>query len=269
MKLVVITSNRATLERGTLATLVPLVAAKWVIMCPEAQRGTYRRAHPGLHVHPIPAWRCKTLPDAQQYMLENLDAQRIILFDDDLSFAYRVDPKTIGSRLLPIQMSKTQAVDMIDRLSAYLELYAHCTIMPRMENAMVHEPDEVYERKGVACRSVMGLDLNVIRKEKLRFDVCESKGDYHVTLSLLRRGYANILCKQWTHDQCNGPGLAGGCTDYRDDAMHERASKKLASLHPDFVKVIVKKDKSGWGRDRYDVRIQWRKAYDEGVMLYG
>jgi hypothetical protein len=62
-------------------------------------------------------------------------------------------------------------------------------------------------------------------------------------------------------------GATGGCSTYRTAEMQAEAARRLAELHPNFVKVVTKKSKdtsTSWKnmKERVDVIVYWRKALE-------
>ena len=100
----------------------------------------------------------------------------------------------------------------------------------------------------------------------LKYNAVELMEDYFMTLGLFAKGMPNAVIVDWTWDQRGGSGAKGGCSTYRTPELQEHASKQLAFYYPDFVKVVEKETKTGWEgmKKRYDVRVQWRKAYEAG-----
>jgi hypothetical protein len=49
--------------------------------------------------------------------------------------------------------------------------------------------------------------------------------------------------------------------------MQKRCAEELAASFPDFVTVVEKTTKTTWKEfpTRFDVRVQWKKAYEKGI----
>jgi hypothetical protein len=83
----------------------------------------------------------------------------------------------------------------------------------------------------------------------------------------LEQGYPNYIITEFCWDQSRGSNAPGGCSLYRDGEWQRREVLKLKELHPEFVTVVEKKPKIGWGQGmttRTDVRVSWAKAMKHG-----
>ena len=114
--------------------------------------------------------------------------------------------------------------------------------------------------------AVHGLRPLDIGKLDIKYNDVELMEDYYMTLSLFARGKPNAVIVDWTWDQRGGSGQKGGCSNYRTPELQEKASYELATKFPDFVKVVEKETKTGWEgmKKRYDVRVQWQRAFKAG-----
>lgn len=222
---------------------------------PATEVGSYRKGNPLCKVEGHPD-ELQGLPLAMEYALDLVpDGSTPIVFDDDLVLYNRFDGT---SRLPRNKPSETQAT--IRWLLDAAKTHGHATISPTQFNN--HVPEDT--RAVVAARSVLAFDIDVLRRERIGIARVPSKNDYDITLQLLRKGYANICSYTMCHKQVAGPTLPGGCTPYRDDALHAKASNLLKTLHPDFVRVVEKR-KPEWPFPRMDVVVSWNKAYESGL----
>ena len=118
------------------------------------------------------------------------------------------------------------------------------------------------EKEIARQNNVHAFQRDILLKDNIRFDILPLMEDFHVTLSLLELGYPNLVLQNfcWGQIASNNPG---GCSLYRNMQMQKDAATKLHELHPKFVKIITKKNKTGWKDmdERTDVRIQWKKAF--------
>jgi hypothetical protein len=96
--------------------------------------------------------------------------------------------------------------------------------------------------------------------------------DFHVALQLLQKGHASIILHKFRTSPVGGVNTVGGCADYRTIKNHNDGQELLATLHPKFVKVYSKTQKTGpWaGVPKNALRIQWKKAFQSsGKVLPG
>jgi hypothetical protein len=173
---------------------------------------------------------------------------KIIMLDDDLSFATRVSEddwrlRTIqGEELIP----EFQRIE--DRLG--LE-YPHVGFGQRQGNN--HETAGWKSPGKMVC--TLGYYLPIVAKE-CRWDLVELRQDMCATLQLLLKGYANAIWTETVVDQKRD--APGGCSTYRTDEMSAAEARNLADLFPRYVSVGKRK----YGR--LEVTVQWQKALRDG-----
>lgn len=108
--------------------------------------------------------------------------------------------------------------------------------------------------------------LRVLAFNTKQFMACEHgrvavMEDFDVLLQLLRLGSPN-RCLYWYAQGQSQTQAPGGCSDYRTHKLHEKSATELARLHPDFVRLREKKNRSGGAFGvRKEVTIQWQKAF--------
>lgn len=256
--IVVHSKGRHDVRKGTIDTFFQAGTDWFTIVAPDNEVRLYEERWPGVAVV---GKTCKTLPQVQQWIFSNLCSHttHFTMVDDDLLFSTRVQGTTKFTRSAPHDVRSA-----VERVGAAAEEHGHATMAPRQgANHLPHG----WKTVGPA-RSVLSFDTATLRRHSLRFDHCDSKSDYDMTLSLLRLGYQNAILCDVVHDQSGGPTLAGGCTDYRDIDYHRRASEQLENRHTLFVD-CVEKSKPDWEFPRVDVRVAWKKAYLAGVDKHG
>lgn len=205
------------------------------------------------------------------------DLKHVLMLDDDMDFCYR--PNCGNLKLETITTSK-EFLKMLNLLEQWLEDgFKHVGLSARQGNNQLqsNRGKLVTEEHSFrdATRMMNAYAYNVpfinkmVRKGKIELGRTPVMEDFDLTLQLLERGYPNRVSIKYCWNQ-RGSGKSGGCSDYRTGEMQEKAAKKLAKLHPESVKVTIKKAKAdsvAWRgmKERYDVNIQWRKAY-KGVI---
>lgn len=192
-------------------------------------------------------------------LAEKRTETRFCMMDDDLMFAVRVARD--DWHLRPCTQDDMQ--DMLSWMDKKLDAYAHVSISPRMVNASqflggcTPETGVQYNKRTLR---VLAYQTELFLEMKHgRVPVME---DFDVNLQLLEAGHENILSYYWSNDQ-RGTGSTGGCSSYRTLEAHNAAAEKLASLHPQFVKLREKETKSSSKelRRRKEVTIQWQRAF--------
>lgn len=195
----------------------------------------------------------------------------IVIVDDDFTFARRI-PGTV--KLLPCEPGNV--LDMFTTIRHALFHEAQFgSITPRGGNNRFPINGWV-KQIGRMC-GLHAWDMELVKKTGVRYTDHEHPaveqgspeyqlmGDFDMVLKLLRMGHPNFLIYSYTYDQVsNAPG---GCSVYRTPASMEMNAKYLEEKHAPFVKAVVKKPKVGWEgmRERWDVRVQWKKAYESSL----
>ena len=254
--MIVIVSKGRPCLRGATADMLLDAGSPPTFVVPADEAGDYRKGNPRCVVEVHDADLGGGLPTAMQFALDLFRKKtgKIIFMDDDLVFYNRYD----GTSRLP-KNSPWETDSMVSWLYRTLDAYAHATISPtQFNNARKEDTKEVCAARSILAYRVEALD-------GVRFDRVPSKNDYDVTLQLLRRGLPNLCAYDLCHNQKGGPELPGGCTEYRNEDLHRKASETLASLHPKYVKVVTK-TKPNWPFPRVDVHVSWRKAYNDGLQ---
>ncbi len=199
----------------------------------------------------------KNLPETRQWLSENSPYEKVIIIDDDFTFYTRDE----GIKLR--KSSNEDIKQMIEQVYSDLETYAAVGISMRQGNNHVEEDF----KENSAINGFIGLDLNIVRKEGIRFDHNPAMEDKHVILGLLTRGHKNKVWFKWCYNQ-PASNTEGGCSTYRTSELQKLAAETLAESYPGLVTVKVKTTKGGWfGGERHDVICYWKKAYQRGLTL--
>lgn len=208
----------------------------------------------------------KGIARKRQFILTELATKRkarnVLMLDDDLSFCWRPDISKdymgyINDKPLEMHM-------MVETLTEWLEEgFAHVGLISRQANRNTG----VWWQEPGRAMNAHAYDTHVIRNlvatKQLSFCRVPVMEDFDLTLQLLRLGFPNRISCQfaWT----TYSNLPGGCSNYRTPKMQKETAELLAKLHPGLVQVVAKKAKTWKGfTERYDVRVQWRKALQQG-----
>lgn len=200
--------------------------------------------------------RVRTIHQKRHWIMSTVDAPKVMMLDDDMFWQAR------GPKGLIKEYATPQAIyNAMGEISELLDDYAHAGFSSRMGN------NRVAERHKLTTRMMHSLGYNVaaFHRAKARFDRVHGKEDFDVTLQLLRRGYNNIV----VYHTCVSPGsysAPGGCSLERTIDTANQNAKRLAELHPGFVRVVERRYKN---HPRLEVMMSWKKAYAEGCAKYG
>lgn len=198
----------------------------------------------------------QTVSPTRQYIMKwahKKGIKKLVMLDDDMRF----DTRRIDDPTKFLVSQPKEVLKLFDVLENALDEYAHAGVLAREGGNRITET-YVYATR---MTRVLAYRVDTFMKEKIKFDRLPLQEDFDVTLQLLRKGYANVVLCNWVHGQGQS-GAAGGCSHFRTDELHDANAKKLAALHPEFVKVVTKETKGAWGgRVRLDVHVQWKKAF--------
>ena len=265
MHIIVHTTRRHGLRGGTLTHLTD-AGLNPVIVCPDDQEPLYKRSWPGLHVLPVPAkLSAKGLPTVQDYIAGRVIGAKdpaLCMLDDDLFFTKRLDASKKRIKCTGVGLAY-----LFDDIATALETHDHVSIMANKDMGF-QDPTPSSAPYG-PTRSVLAYRVSALKhleSQCIFFSDVVSKSDYHIGLSMLERGMRTCILRGYGHEQCGGPDLPGGATEYRNEDMHEQASKQLHALHPKFVSVTTKV-REGWTFQRTDVIVRWKAAYTRGLEV--
>lgn len=219
---------------------------------PESEYDRFTRNHTTLEVITVPD--SFKLSDIRQWLIDEHRTPDPFhcCWDDDLVFLRRKAPLDVHQR----KGNKQDAVECFKRIEAWLNQgYAHGALSQRAGNN--NEPN--YFKVIGRATDTHFYNADILHGEGIQINAVTLRQDFHTTLSLLEIGYPNIIDHEFMSGQTDGK--PGGCQVYRTPEMLAEQAELLRSLHPDFVKIVEKERKGGFGIST-DVRIQWVKAFE-------
>ncbi len=237
---------------SALALLPKKIIPRTYIVVGEEEFDKYRHRVPKkINVLQTPAK--ENIGAVRQWILENAKEEYVLFLSDDLQFGMREMGKLVNCKMVDIEI-------MLNTLYCWLEAhYAHVGVSQRAFNHTTTEACETVTR----MNDVYAYNREVVLKSGARFDRLPVMEDFDMTLSLLAKGFPNIVTYQFCWSQRQS-GESGGCSGYRTFDMQKKAAHQLAQLFPRCVRVIQKRSKVSWmniGKMRYDVHILWKRAY--------
>lgn len=254
--------TKGRLERQiTFRRLMPDIRESVVfVVCPE-EADYFRRNYPDNEVMVVDKIG---VPAARQAVMDisDPDFPYVIFLDDDIRFVCRIDDWLFE---LP---HMRQCTDDDVRLAFQwmekrLDKYAMVGLSARGMNNGI--PDR-YEREASRIMRAFGVDRELIREEAIRFDAFMFWEDFHVTLSLLTRGYPNIMSTVYCTDGTTND--TGGVSMYRNRAALEKERRRFLEMWGPWCKPSEKRAKNWSNIDEEtmpDLIVSWRKAYAYGL----
>jgi hypothetical protein len=251
----------------TLAALPEAMLRSTFVVVPEAELDAYYKAG-GLRGADLLATphECKGIAAARQWMTEwtaRHGDEYLLQLSDDMKFFRRIssddhqhlraaEPEELRGMVEMMRMLADGTMDGERRV--------HVGVSARGGNN--RQPGDWHEL-GRMCDIYMH-HVPTLAELGIRWDRVQVMEDFDVTLQLLRCGYPNAIVDFYAWDQRGGSNAPGGCSAYRTPQVQEAGAKRLAELHPGFVRAAPKKAnnwKGAFDGERWDVTVQWRKAY--------
>lgn len=252
---------------GPAAQLPPGVTPVYVV--PGDERAIYITALDGFGVKAVvlsPPPEVKGIAATREWIggwAEMHGEDKFIMADDDITFLVRQDRNDFRLRLA----GQDDVRQMLEWIWQMLDTHEHVGISGREGNNRVGngDIDELVYFNNRTIRLLAYQTKAFLAVEHGRVDVME---DFDVNLQILRKGGSIAVSYYWAQGQ-RKTGETGGCSTYRDHAVHEASARRLVQLHPGFVTLRDKANKTdadGFG-SRKEVTIQWKKAHLSGQQV--
>lgn len=203
----------------------------------------------------------KTISAKRQWIVDQCDAEKLVMLDDDLRFCAR-DPvrgmgrlegkDVVGGGVYLPTSSMKDVQTMFGELEDQLDDYAHAGISMRSGNQSRFPG--WHENKRMIY--VLAYDVERLRRFA-RFDSIAHREDMWVTLKLLTAGFSNSVSYKYAIDshynKAGGEASAG-----RTVHASNLDAQRLADEFPKYVRAVEKTYKS---IPRVEVVVQWSKAW--------
>ena len=258
-------ATRSDILSGPLADLPLNTEATYVV--PESEVDAYDRAlgDAGFGCS-VPVVGCDTqgIAATRHWIgrhAELVGEDKFVMMDDDIRFLVRRSPET-----WQLRGTQPHEVDtLLIHVERWLDTHAHVGVSAREGNNRIGVGDDTLVAENTrTLRFLAYRTEDFLSVQHGRVEVME---DFDVNLQLLKRRRPNVNIHYWAQGQkmTNAPG---GCSTYRSHEVHERSAHRLAELHPGLVRLRQKEnktDREGFGT-RTEVTIQWKKAFETGVV---
>lgn len=260
MQIYIPTYRRVSVQK-TWSGLPADIRQRTTLVC-VAEEAQALRSATGAKVLIQPA-HIKTIAAKRQWIVDQCDAEKLVMLDDDLRFCAR-DPvrgmgrvegkEVVGGGVYLPTSSRKDVQAMFGELEEQLDTYAHAGISMRSGNQSRFPG--WHENK----RMIYVLAYDVARLRRFaRFDGIAHREDMWVTLKLLTAGLANTVSYKYAIDshynKAGGEASAGRTVTASNEDAH-----KLAREFPKFVKAVEKSYKS---IPRVEVVVQWSRAWQK------
>lgn len=186
----------------------------------------------------------------RKWILENFECKSLVQFDDDLQFAIRRYRE--NGKISQCKPTLEETDHWLKELEKMLDQYVHAGFSARQFNNAKPQG----WAKNTRMMYSLGYQPAVVRKE-CELGRIETREDMDVTLQLLKKGYENVVCSEFCHDQIYN--TAGGCSIDRTLESSNADAERLAELHPGLVRVVEKDYKRSMRRK--EVVCAWKRAY--------
>lgn len=224
-----------------------------IVYAAREQYDDYVRENPELQIRTVNDMN-DLLGKKLELMARNVEDKFVMMCDDDFVFFRR---KEIDQP----QLRKMEDKDW-DEMFSFIEF-----LFQRNENrygvgVSMRQGNNRLDKHGNENTRLNGcIAYDRSRFLSVEHDRVNPMNDFDVNLQLLRKGYDNFLMSEFCYNQ-GGTNAPGGSSDYRDLTMQAAAAHRLAELHPGFVKIRMKKNKTGDPslRERTEVTCYWKKA---------
>jgi TET-Associated Glycosyltransferase len=269
MLIVIPSKGRATLAKQvTLRNWFAMKMPTLPLLCvPAKEKARYENNIAHIQVVSPPA-DVNGISETRRWILTalapSLKEKYVLMVDDDMDFCWRPDIKQVALETIK---DSIRLQHMLTLLESWLDDgYVHVGLSARQGNNRPFYQNGVQGlfpwRENTRMMNAYAYNVEKLNKLDVELGRIQFMEDFDLTLQLLRKGYSNIVSYEYCWNQ-RGSNKEGGCSDYRTAAKQKEAAEKLQRFHPDYVRVKVKTTKEAWQgmRERYDVEIQWLKAY--------
>ena len=257
---IVIPSYRRMARQSTLSYLPPSWAERTTLVVDQEDANRvplYRSDLKGARVmvcHP----EIKTIAEKRAWIIRHPDFNKIVMFDDDLRFAVRINETDTKLR----QSTHDDLDFYLRMLDSELDKLVHAGWSARQGNNNVKHHGYV---ENTRMMFVLGYDCATLRdmeaKGQIQLGRVRTREDMELTLQLLKLGYVNSVDFRIAADQVSGYAAKGGCSDERTVESSNADAEEFAALHPGLVRVVEKAYKGSVNRK--EVVVSWKKAFKE------
>ena len=259
MKIVIPTYKREDASRLVYNQLPENLREVTFLFTKEERVPFLRKRFPEANIIPLPN-ETNGIADTRQRILDYFPNDKLWMIDDQVKLQRRsADFRVIG------WATGEDIRILYDWISYCLDFYTEVGVSSRPGNDKVHEPFRINER----CYTCQGLRSDVLHQLGIEFSGLYKKSgimfleDFYLTITLLKRGYPNIVLYDFVADADHG--RKGGNSEFRSRENNDAAWKAFAKEFPGLVTLKLVNGNS-WhgdmGQLRYEGIISWSKAFN-------
>lgn len=248
------------MPEGTIKQLPKAFMDRTTIVCHEQEEEEYRRVQRDFGCKILvlpPALGIERVRRAIAETAALEETRKIVMMDDDIEFYIRLGQDSNRDDWWKLSgCNSAQTASMLGWIRKSLDSHAHVGVSPREGQNRVREAVTHNSRY---IRLLAYRTKELLETETGRIDVME---DFDVALQLLRRGLPSAITYRFAQGQAKTQA-PGGCSTWRTIEVHNRGAERLKELHPDFVRLRLKQNKTdadGFGT-RKECTIYWKKAF--------
>lgn len=235
---------------------------KYYIVVPHDQYKEYKKYHSKKVLIRLPKDCPQFLSSQRQWVMENSTYEYVWYMDDDLEFLTRYEKDS------KLRLRKSDSVDVAAMCSSVIKHLSEIPVVgisTRLGNNRVEAPYHDITR----ITRCYAIHRKSFMKAGITFAPFEPflAQDFHVGVSMLNAGHKNRVLYEYAQEDKGGSNSEGGCSSYRSPELMKKVALWMADNHPE-IQVKIKSSKSwknfkGTGADnkRYDMVVQWKKAY--------
>ena len=190
-------------------------------------------------------WRVEQI---RQHVLQTFSSRKYhVVLDDDLTIKRKTAMRSLETML--------DSLAFFRHIEKLLECYSHGSIASHVTHQYKNPGLCVNERAG----GVHFYDRGILLREKIDFTTCYEHEDLHCSLSLIKKGYPNIISYYFAFVQKTNK--TGGCSRYRSLETQNKFAERLVKCHRPFARLSKRKFSKLWNGMKVGVTIYWKKAY--------
>jgi hypothetical protein len=265
---IVIPSRDRSERVFTLRYIPPELAPHTYVVVPPKQVRKYQRRNPNAQIIACPVE--DHAGGFKQWVFDEFDDDdQLAIADDDLKFFHRTDlfnaPTLLNLNEMPPEESLRQKQRMWQAIARSLRrpYLPWVGISYRMGSNNVFVPHRYVERSF----SMWAVRRSTLIEHNIRFAEMQVMEDMYAILSLLTLGYRNIVYYKWSWNGLSNS--KGGCSVWRTSEIQRAGAERLAATFPEYVSLYERVPKSecwfGQGVPAYQVRVKWKKAYQDAI----